>query len=846
MLQILYYTIIYPIELLLEVCFTVINRISGNPGIAIIGVSIVINFLLLPLYLRADAIQAEERKRQEAMKRWTDHIRKVFKGDEKVMMLSVYYRKMDYHPLYSLRSSVSLLLQIPFFMAAYHFLSGLNLLNGTSFLFIPDLGVADGLIHIGTLTINILPVLMTLINCIAAVIYTRGTPFKDNIQIYVLAGLFLILLYPSPSGLVLYWTMNNVFSLVKNIVLKEPAAKAESKSPQKNRPVSSYLGGVLFLTCLTGLAIPSALVASSPTEFVELLAYKNPMTYVISTLCISAGFFLCWLSVFYALASEEGRKWIRLIIWLLSGVWTIDYFLFATNTGIISADLQYKTFPVHSVNEMLLQLGVLAAAMIVMVLIQKKKPVVLKWIYAVLTASLVLISCFNALRVNRVIAGTDLNVYDISEEPSFNLSTRGKNVIVIMLDKAISGYVPFLMAEKPELKRQFSGFTYYPNTVSFGMHTNFTSASLYGGYEYSPVAMNARTDMTLGEKHDEAISVLPVLFSDEGYESTVIDPPYAGYTTWPDLSLYDKYPGVKAYHARGHFAVKEYYTTVENSRRRSFFMYSLVRVSPMPIQSFIYDAAEYLRAENPGEINWDILTCWGVLANMNKMTKIEDTNNNTFMILDNEMTHQQTEFQLPDYDLIGNVDNTGLEKGYRIDDEGNRLEIPERLDYIEYHTNAAALIMVGEWLDYLRQKGVYENTRIIIVADHGDTLGNFPGLILDDGSDMEQANPLFMVKDFGDGEFRVSHEYMTNADTPILAVKDLVKDPENPFTGAKLDGHEKNEDLQYVTLSHNWSTIDPPNNADAVRFTTDDEPWYSIHDDIFVKSNWQRIEDPTQ
>ena len=247
MLQILYYTIIYPIELLLEVCFTLINRVSGNPGTAITGVSIVINFLLLPLYLRADAIQSEEKKRQEAMKRWTDHIRKVFKGDEKVMMLSTYYRKMDYHPLYSLRSSVSLLLQIPFFMAAYHFLSGLNLLNGTSFLFIPDLGAADGLLRIGTLTINVLPVLMTLINCIAAVIYTRGTPLKDNIQIYVLAGLFLILLYPSPSGLVLYWTMNNVFSLVKNIVLKEPAAKSEGGSTQKDRSVSSYIGGVLAL-----------------------------------------------------------------------------------------------------------------------------------------------------------------------------------------------------------------------------------------------------------------------------------------------------------------------------------------------------------------------------------------------------------------------------------------------------------------------------------------------------------------------------------------------------------------------------------------------------------------------
>lgn len=844
MLSILYFTIIYPIELLLEICFTLINRLTGNPGIAITGVSIAISFLLLPLYMRADAIQAEERQRQVQLKRWSDHIRKAFRGDERIMMLSAYYRKMDYHPLYSLRSSISLLLQIPFFMAAYHFLSNLNLLNGTPFLCIQDLGSPDGLLKIGALTVNVLPILMTLINCIATVIYTWGTPLKDNIQIYVLAVLFLILLYTSPSGLVLYWTMNNVFSLVKNIILKEPAAGDKKKDDAEAPARWVYLGGALTLTCLIGLTIPSALVASSPTEFVDMLAYKNPLTYVVSTFCIAAGVFLCWMSVFYALASNKVKRLICLFIWLACGCATIDYFLFATDMGILSADLRYNEVPVFTVKQIVIQSAVLAAAVLILILIRKIKPAFMGGIYVAVTASLVLLSCFSVARTVRIISKTDFDLYDIDTEPSFNLSTKGKNVIVIMLDKAISGYVPFLMAEKPELKEQFSGFTYYPNTVSFGMHTNFTSASLYGGYEYSPVAINARTDMTLGEKQDEALSVLPVLFSNEGYEATVIDPPYAGYTTWPDISIFDRYPGVKAYHARGHYGVREYYATVETARRRSFFMYSLVRVSPMLIQPFIYDDAEYLRAEKPGEVNWDILTCWGVLKNMDKMTKIEDSDNNTFMILDNEMTHQQTEFQLPDYDLVGHVDNEGLEKGYRLDAEGNRLEIPERLDYIEYHTNAAALIMLGEWFDHLRQQGVYENTRIVIVADHGDKLGNFPQLILDNGTDMEQANPLLLYKDFGDGEFKISYEFMTNADTPVLAVKDLVDDPENPFTGAKLDGHEKNDDVQYVTLSHNWSTIDPPNTADEVRFTTDDEPWYSIHDDIFVKSNWKEVPEP--
>ena len=58
-MNLFYYILVYPIELFLEIIFSVIDRASSNPGIAIIGVSITISFLLLPLYKRADAIQTE-------------------------------------------------------------------------------------------------------------------------------------------------------------------------------------------------------------------------------------------------------------------------------------------------------------------------------------------------------------------------------------------------------------------------------------------------------------------------------------------------------------------------------------------------------------------------------------------------------------------------------------------------------------------------------------------------------------------------------------------------------------------------------------------------------------------
>ena len=58
---------ISPLELLFEVVFTVANRIIGNAGLSIIFLSLAVNFLVLPLYKRADELQAEERDIQIRM-----------------------------------------------------------------------------------------------------------------------------------------------------------------------------------------------------------------------------------------------------------------------------------------------------------------------------------------------------------------------------------------------------------------------------------------------------------------------------------------------------------------------------------------------------------------------------------------------------------------------------------------------------------------------------------------------------------------------------------------------------------------------------------------------------------
>lgn len=220
--MIFYNLIVAPIELIVDWVFTFFTIKFTSFGIigAVCGVSLAINFLALPLYNIADSLQAKERRIAKEMEPRIQRIKRAFKGDERFMILQTYYRECNYNPLYTLRSSLSILIEIPFFIAAYHYLSRSAALKGIPFWIFKDLGAPDALFQIGNFSVNVLPVLMTAINLVSGAVYAKDTTARERIQIFVLAAVFLVLLYSSPSGLVIYWILNNLFSLAKNVVLK--------------------------------------------------------------------------------------------------------------------------------------------------------------------------------------------------------------------------------------------------------------------------------------------------------------------------------------------------------------------------------------------------------------------------------------------------------------------------------------------------------------------------------------------------------------------------------------------------------------------------------------------------
>ncbi|MBN2716709.1 MAG: YidC/Oxa1 family membrane protein insertase [Deltaproteobacteria bacterium] len=230
-----FYTVfIYPLEFLMKcVMETVLNN-TGDPILSLVAVSAFVSIGSLPLYHIAEKWQDNERAIQEKLQPKIREFKSVFKGASLNAYIQTLYRQNEYHPVMAIRAVLGILIQIPFFIAAYHLLSEYPAFEGVSAIFFNDLGRPDGLIKLGSLSINVLPFLMTGVNILSAVIYGKKLGTKEKIQTYGIAGVFLVALYSSPASLLFYWTSNNIFSLAKNGIYRLIYPDGRIKSTQQN------------------------------------------------------------------------------------------------------------------------------------------------------------------------------------------------------------------------------------------------------------------------------------------------------------------------------------------------------------------------------------------------------------------------------------------------------------------------------------------------------------------------------------------------------------------------------------------------------------------------------------
>ncbi len=923
--SILYLLFISPIEGFFSIIYQIIRLLFLIDGISIILLSVTVNILTLPLYNMAESWQNAERDIQKKMKSKLDDIRAVFFGSERHMIIGTYYKQNNYHPIYSLRSVLGLVIQIPFFIAAYQFLSHLELLKGASYYFIDDLSKPDSLLVIGGITINILPIVMTIINLASAIAYSKKLNLREQLQLFVMAILFLILLYNSPAGLVLYWTMNNVCSLIKNLVylsskpfewfkkiifalfsflfvftilLRIPAVKDIAGLGSKkinetmlltrhiifgviiifaaalphfnktfsgifNRPIedlseSPKIRNKIFtLSCfimfiLTGLIIPSSLISTSPQEFSDALGGSVNPVILLKTVSIQAfSIFIFIPTVFYYLFRSRVKFFLTIIMLIITVVSIINVYIFAGDYGIITSHLKFESPDVFSQGIVFTFLNIVVVVTIITISIY----LVLKKHYKIITNLLILVllsvSPIVLINIYKIINGhndylkitaSQPNVINGKIEPVFKLSKTKKNVLVVMLDMAVNSYFGEIIKNDESIRNTMSGFTWYPNTVSFNSLTRMAIPALYGGYEYTPLEMNRRDDETLVKKHNEALLVMPVLFKNNGYNSTFTDASYANYSTIPDNSIF-KEQGIHADILDGKYSrqwlennkalIPDVYQNVNTSFKNfvieNLIQFSFFRVAPVVLRKNIYDDG-YWHNENFKNnmaklLPPKVIAAYSVLDFLPEITDV-DSNSGEFMIIANELTHQPFMLQAPDY-IPGKPASEN-------NNFAAKLPFSDDLSIRYYCVNLASFKLLAEWFEFMKQNGVYDNTKIIIASDHGQAVSTtvFKGV----PGAHSKFNPLLLVKDFdANGDITTTKEFMTNADVPYIAASHLIN-PANPFTGKLLSVNTKSEGVKIIT-GRLWSVSD--HGKYKFNFTQDEV--ISVHDDIFNIDNWNGV-----
>jgi len=228
-------------EVLAKPLFLALNWLNDrwvhNYGWAIVLLTIIINFVMLPLKYTSlksmrsmSVIQPEVKKINEKYAGLSMRDPKKQNQNEEIMAL---YKKHGVNPA---SGCVPMLLQIPFFIAFYQVLSVSIEMRGAHWLWVTDLSRPE------EIAIRVLPVLMIASQFVLQKMTpnTSGDPSQQKVM--MLMPLFLgFMFYGQSSGLVLYWLTGNLVGMLQQWFFNRmapapapaPALPAAKRNPKK-------------------------------------------------------------------------------------------------------------------------------------------------------------------------------------------------------------------------------------------------------------------------------------------------------------------------------------------------------------------------------------------------------------------------------------------------------------------------------------------------------------------------------------------------------------------------------------------------------------------------------------
>jgi len=397
--------------------------------------------------------------------------------------------------------------------------------------------------------------------------------------------------------------------------------------------------------------------------------------------------------------------------------------------------------------------------------------------------------------------------YLLEQEYVINFSKTKQNIVLIIPDMLQGWFMHRILKDNPNLNNDLSGFTWYSNTLSISRSTNTSMPAIFGGYDCTPDKLDMDKEHTIKEK---MTSIVKEFIKKAQSTGAIVSSNKLPYTSMEEVDLdvfipywHKKWDVFNNKLKIGKNVYDGYDILIDNA-----LLYSI----PLVLKPEIYNKGTWFdKYKEKSKIN--INTWIAKRYNYIRVLPLISTAKSkkpTFNIVYSFTTHYPW--------------NT-------IDANGVLHENTSSYDTDEWFVNN-----IEKWFEWMKKNDVYDNTKIIIVSDHGVPWERFMDKIdfeipfKNIDQDVVSAglmlglNPFLLVKDFNqNGPLKIDSRFMSNLDVNSI-IFDKLNPTNSPIPNTRV--------LQGFI---SWWSKDLDNKT---QFSIDHS--YFVKDNIFDGNNWKR------
>jgi YidC/Oxa1 family membrane protein insertase len=202
-----------PLSVLMLKLLNLLYKAIPNYGVGIIVLAAATKLIFYPLTQSSLRSMKVMHRLQPEVKAIQDRFKEDPMKMNKTMM--ALYKEHKVNPM---GGCLPMLLQVPVFIALYNVLLFSIELRASGFVgYIKDLSEPDVLFQVGAFSLHLMPIIMTA----STFVLQTQTPTAPNqkAMMYVMPFFMLFFMYTFPSGVILYWTVNNLFSALQQYLV---------------------------------------------------------------------------------------------------------------------------------------------------------------------------------------------------------------------------------------------------------------------------------------------------------------------------------------------------------------------------------------------------------------------------------------------------------------------------------------------------------------------------------------------------------------------------------------------------------------------------------------------------